>query len=238
MKRKITQVEHFALSDAMKAVYKQDGESWLLELEDDTGFDALKAEKVAALAAKKVAEDALKVITDKAAADAKTAQDALDAAARDSGDIAALEASWQAKFDKQATDNTAAMAVSTAALETVFVTNVATQMANDISTVPDLLVDAIKKRLRVETNDGVSITRVVDNAGQPSALSISELQKEFVDNESYAAIIKASDAQGGGAGGEDGGGGGAGKKLSEMTATEEAAFANKHPARYAKMIAA
>ena len=98
------------------------------------------------------------------------------------------------------------------------------------------MVDKIKARLDLEIADGVPITRVLDAAGKPSALSLDDLKKEFVDNKSYAAIIKASDANGGGAGPSSDGNGVPNKKLSEMTATEEAKFANENPTEYQRMV--
>ena len=237
LKRKITKAEYDALSDALKGEYKADGDNYVLDLED-SGFDALKEEK----RKEKERADALQAQLDKDAAEKAAAEEKArkeaEKAAKAAGDTEALDKSWKEKYDRDMAAKDADNKKNRTALEAVFVGKVARDMAEKISTVPDLLVDQIKKRLTVETTGDVPITRVVDVNGQPSALSLTDLEKEFLDNPAYKAIIKASDANGGGAGGGTPNPGGAGKKLSEMTATEEAKFANEHPDEYARLIAA
>lgn len=235
LKRKITKAEYDALSDDLKKEYAQDGDNYVLDLED-SGFDALKEEK------RKEKERADQLQAEIEERDRKEAEAAealrqeQEKAAKAAGDVDALEKSWKEKYDRDMAEKDKDAQTSRAALEKVFVTKVARDVAERISTVPDLLVDAITKRLRLEVTNDVPLTRVVDAQGHPSALTIADLEKEFVDNPAYAAIIKASEAQGGGAN-EGGDGGGAGKKkLSEMTATEEAKFANDHPEEYKRMI--
>lgn len=236
LKRKITKAEFDALSDDLKAEYKQDGDNYVLDVED-AGFDALKEEK----RKEKERADALQAQLDKDkaakdAADEKARKEA-EKAAKAAGDTEALDKSWKEKYDRDMAAKDEDNKKNRRALESIFITKVAQDMANEISTVPDLLVDKIKARLTVETAGDMPITRVVDAQGQPSALSLDDLKKEFLDNPAYKAIIKASNANGGGAGGGDAGPGGAGKKLSEMTATEEAKFANENPDEYARMLA-
>ena len=77
-----------------------------------------------------------------------------------------------------------------------------------------------------------NVVRVVDINGNPSTASISDLEKEFVDNKDYSSMIKANVGSGGGASRSTNGGGAPDKKLSEMTATEQSIFANKDPQGY------
>jgi hypothetical protein len=236
LKRKITKAEFEALSDGLKTEYKADGDNYVLDL-DDTGFENLKAEKAEE---RRKREEAERKLQEREQADAEAAEKLRkeqEKAAKAAGDVEALEKSWKTKYEADLAAERARAEAAANALETIFVDNVARQMANKISTVPDLLVDLIKKRLRVEHAGETPITRVVDAAGKPSALSLADLEKEFVDNKSFAAIIKASDAQGGGAGAGSDGNGVPRKKLSEMTATEEAKFANEHPDEYARLVA-
>lgn len=236
LKRKIDKATYDTLSDDLKAEYKQDGDNYVLDVED-SGFDALKEEK----RREKERADALQARLDKDAADKAAAEEKArkeaEKAAKAAGDVEALEKSWKEKYDRDLQAEKDKTKASTAALEAVFVNKVARDMAEKISTVPDLLIDQIKKRLTVETTDETPITRVLDAAGQPSAANLADLEKEFLDNPAYKAIIKASDANGGGAGGGNANPGGASKKLSEMTATEEAKFANEHPDEYARLVA-
>lgn len=236
MKRKITQAEFDALSEALQALYKKDGDVFILELEDDESFTALKDEKRREKEARELAEAELakRKKADEAAAEALRLE--REKAAKAAGDVEALETSWKEKHEKDVAAARSEGEAAKLALKGIFINKVAQDIASAISTVPDLLVDRIRSRLDLEITDGVPITRVLDVNGKPSALSLEDLKKEFVDNKSYAAIIKASDANGGGAGEGNDGNGVPSKKLSEMTATEEAKFANEHPTEYQRMV--
>jgi hypothetical protein len=206
MKRKLTKQEFDTLPEALKEHYKADGDAYALKLEDDdTG--ALKRAKDYEKAARQAAEAKLRE-TEKRLADieAKLAADA-DKGARAKGDIDALEKSWQAKLAKADADKADALAKMQGQLQRLLVDNVAQTLAADIATVPELILPHIKSRLAVEEADGKHITRVLDAAGNPSALTVDELKAEFIGNEKFSAVIIGSKAKGGGASG--GGGGGA-----------------------------
>lgn len=234
MKKVLTEAEWEALHEQLQAVYSmgQDGKYHLDVTDDDT--DAL-------VNAKNHEKEKRKIAEAKVAAFEKEAQDAKDEAeraaeelARKNGDTDALEESWRQKNAKEVAAEKEKADKANAVLNNMLITSAADNIANEICTVPALLKDTIQKRLRVEiTEAGTAITRVLDAAGQPSALSLDDLKKEFVDNKDYAAIIKASNGSGGGATGNQGNGGVHGQKpISEMNATEESAFANKYPDAY------
>lgn len=235
LKKLIDKAAFDALSADLQSEYTLGADDkYHLDLEDDDAA-ALKRAKDHEKEKRLAAEEKLR---EREAADEAAAEElrlAKEEAARKAGDVEALETSWREKHEAAVAEAKADGERSRNALKAVFVNKVATEMANAISTVPDLIVDKIKARLDLEIHEGQPITRVLSADGKPSALSLDELRKEFVDNKSYAAIIKASDAQGGGAGAGGDGDGVPGKKLSEMTATEEAKFANEHPEQYARM---
>jgi hypothetical protein len=81
------------------------------------------------------------------------------------------------------------------------------------------------------------VIRVKDENGKPSALSLDELKREFLDNQEYSTIIKTKAGSGGGAT-PSSGGGATTKKLSEMTPTEEAKFEREDPEGYKAAYAA
>lgn len=238
LKKILDQAAYDALSDDMKKEYKkgEDGK-YHLDLEDDDAAE-LKRAKDHEKQRRQEAEEKLRKKEEAEAAAEEKARKEREKAAKAEGDLEALEASWKEKHEKDVAEAKAEGQSATKALKNIFIDKVARDMAEAISTVPDLLVDKIKARLDLEIHEGEPITRVLSVDGKPSALSLDDLRKEFVDNKSYSAIIKASDAQGGGAGEGGEGGGASGKKLSEMTATEEAKFANENPDEYARMIAA
>lgn len=145
-----------------------------------------------------------------------------DAAKADKGkDTAALEASWQAKVDEANTKLESTQTELTREIERLLVTNTASSLAHEISTVPELFSDVIARRLKVEKGaDGQYFTRVLDANGQPSASNLDDLRKELLATDKYAAIIVSGKGSGGGAGGSGSGGGAADKKWLEYTDAE------------------
>lgn len=224
LKRKITKAEFDALPDVLKSEYKEHGDGYTLDTDDAAELSAaLERQKKEAKAAKDRA-DALQKEKDDAEAARLAAE---EEAARKSGDVSAIEASWQAKLDaeKKKADERAKRLQDT--VRQLLVTNVARAIADEISTVPDLLLPHIEKRLAVEYDGDDAKTRVLDATGKPSAATIEELAQEFVANDKYAAIIVASKASGGNAGQHrnDGNPGGKGqsKKIADMTEAERVA---------------
>ena len=234
LKRKLTATEWQALSEDLKKEYKAEGDSYVLDLED-TAFDALKNEKAAEKARREKAEKDLQDLKD---AEAEKVRKAAEDKAKADGDLTALEKSWKDKAERDVAAEKEKTKAADNALRVALVDTEATKIAHEICTVPDLIVDKIKSRMKVEVTDGVPVVRVLSADGKPSALTVADLKKEFLDNPAYKAIIKGSNASGGGAGGGGQGGGAGHKKLSEMTATEEAKFANEHPDEYAKLVGA
>lgn len=186
LKRKITKTEFEALPDALKAEYKASGDSYALDLD---GGDELTRAKEAEAEKRRDAEKKMR--------EAQAELDALkETTNKNNGDIEALEASWKKKL----ADAEKAAADANAALNTErqdrYVNSEAEKIAKRF-TVPSLLKGEIAKRLTVEMHDGNPIVRVLDSAGKPSALTVAELEKEFVDNPEYKGIVIASKANGG-----------------------------------------
>lgn len=231
LKRKLTKAEYDALSEDIKKEYKADGAGYILDLED-AAFETLKTEKEAARLRAEKAEADLQALKD---AEAEKIRKAAEDAAKASGDVAALEKSWKEKAERDTAAERERTKAASNALRSLLVNTTASKMANEICTVPELLVDRIKARMTVEIVDETPILRILSADGKPSALSLDDLKKEFLDNQALKAVIKGSNASGGGAGGGGQGGGAGQKKLSEMSATEEARFANEHPEEYQRM---
>lgn len=185
LKRKIDKATYDALADVLKAEYKANGNDYVLDTDD---ANELKAAKDREVEARRKAEK-----------DLKDAQDALaaleDKTNRDNGDIDALDKSYKTKiadFEKKLADANTALDNER---KDRHVTGEAERIAKRF-TVPDLVKDKIAKRLSVEMHDGKAVVRVLDKDGKPSALSTADLEKEFVDNPDYKAIVIASKATG------------------------------------------
>lgn len=236
LKRILTKEEHAKLSDAFKAEYKAEGESFVLDLTDYEDPATLKRAKDHEKQARKDAELKTKELADQLAA-LTDERDGLLKGSIPKADAEKLETSYKtkmAKLEKELGEQVSAMRGN---LQTMLVDNVAQSLASELSTAPAVMLPHIKRRLAAEFSEGKGSTRVLDADGKPSAYTLDDLKKEFIANPDFAPIIAASKGSGGGAGGTKGGGA-ARKSLKEMTATEEAQFANANPKEYAAMLAA
>lgn len=238
IKQKITKVVYDALSEELKKEYKLVGVDYVLDLE---GYeDPVELKRAKDREAQNAREAKALLTTTQAELDAlKAAQGSLDdQAARKAGDIATLEKSWQAKLDTSAAEFTGKLSKKDAYIQSQLVDSVAHQLAAKIAQSPSIILPHIKARLQADLTGDVPVTRVLDSTGKVSAMSLAELEKEFVTNPDFAAIIIASNGSGGGAPGGKQNGGGAAKKLSEMTGTERAEYYKRDPAGFEREAAA
>lgn len=178
--------------------------------------DALKAEKVEA---QRVKDEAVKAAIASALEEAKA-----------KGDVASISSSYdekvlglQAKIDamEQSTVNSAKESASNKFTVNFFEGS-------------EFQLDAIQReyKQRIDYRDGKMV--VLDPNGNLTALTIDDLNKEFCSSSRYEACIKGTQATGGGATGNKGGG--AAISLKNMTATEEAIFANQNPELYKQLL--
>lgn len=97
----------------------------------------------------------------------------------------------------------------------------------------DLIAPQFKERLTVDVADGVEVVRVLGTDLKPSAMTMAELQQEFLGREDLKPLVKMQVGSGGDA--SQGAKTTGGKKLSDMTLTERAQLANNDPDAYAAM---
>lgn len=136
--------------------------------------------------------------------DAKTtAQLAIEEAAKKSGDVDALEKSWQSKLDIETGALKDQLSVSQSVISKMTSGSAAQSMANELALQgsADVLLPHIQSRLKTEINDGKAITRVLDKDGKPSAMSLDDLKTEFGAMKAFAPILIGSKASGSGDGG-------------------------------------
>ena len=91
---------------------------------------------------------------------------------------------------------------------------------------------AAEYKKRIDYREGKVV--VLDPNGSLTANTIEDLNKEFVNASLYQDHLKGTGATGGGATGNKGGG--AAVSLKNMTATEEAIFANHNPELYKQLL--
>lgn len=182
------------LDDGVKSLYKEENGKFRLDLDGYEDTTGLKAQRDALLNEKKEAQRKAKEAEEAAKA-------AAEEAARKSGDVSALEKSWQEKLATTETNYKNLNESLTKQIHGLTVGQTATKLAAElaISGSADVLLPHIQSRLTVEIKDGAPSVRVLDLQGKPTALTIDELKQEFISNKAFAPLIAASKATGGGA---------------------------------------
>lgn len=195
-KRKITKEQFDVLTETEKLLYVEKDDSYVLNIED-TAFETLKAEKKKAeeeLAKYRLEEqERIKQAEDRAEKRAKEKYEK----AKTEKDVEVIEKSWQEKYDVL---NEKLVAVENNHKDYVrktLIDKTVSDLANDISTSPMLLIPHIKQRLDVDFTGEQPKLIVLDDKGERSALNINELKQSFIDNKDFSAIIKATSANGG-----------------------------------------
>lgn len=202
MKKKLDKDGYNKLSEDMKKEYIADGDGYKLDLTDDEDIGplrrALEREKAAAGTSK------ARVAELEAELEALNSNDA-----KKKGDIATLEKQWQKKLDDQKNEFEGKNGKLTAHIKTQLIDNVASSIAGKISTSPAILLPHIRARLVADFDGDTPVTKVLDKDGKPSTATLEDLQKEFVANKDFSAIIVASKASGGARPASNANGGGA-----------------------------
>lgn len=250
LKRKISPEAFEALSEHMQALYTQSGDDYVLNVEDDGGNsnDNTSSEEIAAelerLRAKlgierehrKNAERERDRLRQEEQERERENLKQKDDAARNAGDIEALDKSWKARLEAREAELTSEIEKHQSAMQRLLVDNVAQGIASRLAD-PDsqeLLIPFITKRLKVEFEGEEPKTRVVDVEGKPSALSIQDLEKEIAGDKRFARVIIAGKGSGGGGRGNQDMGGAPDKKPSEMSEQELIDWQKRDPAGFRK----
>lgn len=239
MKYKLNKAEFEALTEEQQKEYTLDGDVATLNIEGEgapTAEALAKADKKREIEAehRKKAETRAKEAEDRA----EKLQSDLEAAGGDSKKLEKLKADHAAEIQRLRDEREAETKKAREDRDNALINETATKFANDRFTIPGLIADQFAKRLSVEEVNGEPVVRVISEDGKPSTASLADLEKEFLDNKDFSPIIRAKTGSGGGAAPGKGGGAPLQKKLSEMTATEEAAFERDHPTEYAAAVEA
>lgn len=233
LKKRINKAGYEALDAAIQALYtKAEGsDNYTLDVDDDDAGELKKA------------KDREKQRADKAEKEAREAREALEAleekhAAESDGSLSKeAAAKLRAKHEAELKALKDTLTAKDATLSELLVDTAAATLAADLFIAPELHSHLVKTRLKLVEEDGKPVVKVLDAEGNVTDKKIEALREEFVANAKFAPIIVASKASGGGASGGSKGGGAPKKKLSEMSATEEAKFANENPEAYQAMLA-
>lgn len=202
LKRKLTKTEFDALTESIKANYKagEEADTYVVDLDgEDDGVLALKrAKDRETQTARELRETIAKLEKDKREAETQLASLA-DSDAAKRGDIKALQTSYDAKLAAAKAEGKAALDKRDAYLRKSLVDKVATDLANEISTAPKLLLPHIRARLAADLDGEEPATVILGADGKISALTLDDLKKEFLADKDYSGILKGSKASGSGA---------------------------------------
>lgn len=195
-KRKISKQEFEQLTEQQKLLYVASGEDYILDI-DDPAFETLKGEK-------KALQDQLNEFKVKEEEKIRQAEERAEQRAKEKyekaktdKDVETIERSWQEKYAKLEGEKKIADEKYSAYVKKSLIDNEVNRMANEISTSPTLISPHIRSRLDVDLTGDEPKLIVLDDKGQRSALTIDELQKSFIDNKDFGAIIKVTSANGG-----------------------------------------
>ena len=213
------------LEDHIKELYEEkDGEFFLkvAGLPEPEDVSGLKANYARLMDEKKEQQ--------RLAREAQAEKDRLaEEAARKTGDIATLEASWQAKFQEREAQLLAESKSHQDKVLKLTVGSEAQKLAQKLAVQgsSDVLLPHIKHRLYLKEDGSVG---VLDSQGGLSAATIEDLEKEFRTNAAFKPLLAADCGSGGGATG--GFGGGAVKKREDYTEQEMREMLDREPAKF------
>lgn len=239
MKLNITKEEYEALSEDLKSAYTQTADGFGLQVEgiEDTG--ALKRAKDHEKKARLAAEEQAKALKEQIDSLQGKLESIEHEGSRKNGDIEALETSYKKKLAEAESKFGGEISSLHKTLERRTVDAEAMRLATELSgDNAHLILPHVRAKLGFELADGDVKVRVLGDDGAPSADSLDDLKNFYFTDERFSPIVIGSKASGSGAVGAKGSGGATRKRLSDMTATEEAVFANQNPNDYAKMLEA
>lgn len=180
LKRKISRTEYDGLNDVLKAEYKANGDNYVLDTDDAT--ELLNA------------RDLEKREKDAAREELKTVKAELAALKKNGGDFEALENSYKTRIASLEGELAQVNTTLTSERRDRYANAEAAKIAARF-TVPGIMQKEIAPRLDIDPKDPTKV-RVLDKDGKPSAMTLADLEKEFVDNPEYKGIVIASKATG------------------------------------------
>lgn len=219
------------LDESQHALYTEKDGKFFLNIEglpQPEDVSGLKNKVNELLAEKKAAEK-------KAQEAADAARKEAEEAARKSGNVEALEKSWQEKYNRREAELSGQLETERNTLQSqiksLTVGRTATDLAAELAIQGSAkaLLPHIEKRLGMDIRDGKPTVVVLDASGNPSAATIDELKAEFTNDAAFAPLIVGSKASGGGAGGAGKGGGAAQGNIGGNRDERSKAIASKFP---------
>lgn len=188
MKYKISKQEFEALSDDVKAMYKVNGDNYVMHIEGMPDVSAIQSQLDALQGTLADAEKKKKDAEDQAELEKQ-------AKLKKAGDVTALEESYNAKIAKIEADHKALVDGLNKKLSDNIVGTAVSSLSSKLCGDDAMLIEPfIKNRVSLDSDTGA--LRILDDKGNPSASTIEDLEKEIRSNEKFAKIISAGSPSG------------------------------------------
>lgn len=107
-------------------------------------------------------------------------------------DVKAINENWERQFQEAKEKYEKEIQMKNNFIEKQLIDNVAINLANEISTAPELIMPHIKERLTVQFDNEEPVTKVLDINGNMSPYQVEDLKKEMMSDKKFAPIMKAS----------------------------------------------
>jgi hypothetical protein len=192
LKRKIDKATFDKLKEEIKSEYEEKDGSYVLVIDGEDDPVELKRAKD---------REAQRARDEKKRADELQAKldDATGNDAKKRGDIETLEKSWKEKYEKREKELTDKLGGKDEFIKKTLVDSVAASLATKLAgDKAAIMLPHIKARLTADLDGEMPTTKILDATGKVSALTTDELEKEFVANKDFSAIVIGSKASGGG----------------------------------------
>lgn len=225
---KITKEQYDALPDAIKEHYKGDGAGYVLET------DTVPEDVAPLRNALDRTKEELRQLREAQLERERTEADRIRQGILAGGNVDEIRTALEQEREQLRTDLTGQISAKDQIIGRLLVddraNNIAIKLAGKHS---KLILPHIKARLKVDFTGDEPRAVVITEAGQPSTLSIDDLEKEFLKNPDFASILVAVDSSGGGAGRDKGGD--ASKKPNDYTEAERVELYRTNPTEFHRL---
>lgn len=188
--RKIKKDVFDKLDKIIQAEYTASGDEYILDVTGLEDFDAMRRakERETQRAADLTAQVQTLTSENETLKATRTEKDR---------DIDKIEKGWKDKLDKATRDSTAIIGKQKEFIERSLRDGLADKIATKISTMPRLMSKELRERIVVDFEGDEPVTKILGKDGKPSDMTVEQLEKEFLQNGEFKAILIGSHATGG-----------------------------------------
>ena len=188
LKRKLSKEEFDILDETTKALYKEKGSDYVVDLEGDDDNGELKRALDRVREENKGNKELVAKLT-------KQIEELDQNDARKRGDIQTLEKAWNDKFVARETELTQKIEQMNSLAKSKIVDSIISPIAAKFTT-PSLVSKAIHDRVDDDFSGEEPVVRFLDGSGKPTAKNAKEFEKEILENPEYKSILIGSRASG------------------------------------------